>query len=132
MVKDAAPLKNLVAFYGNQGPALQVRFENFCRRLQEARAARDELAVYRLHQCALPCGVLLLDTFQQLKRARQIIDFTDIEWMAYRLLANSDVHPYDKFRVNATLSNMPAFAEAWGCKTGTAMVRPASERCAIW
>jgi putative endopeptidase len=49
-----------------------------------------------------------------------------------RLLANSDVHPYDKFRVNATLSNMPAFAAAWGCKTGTAMVRPASERCAIW
>ena len=49
-----------------------------------------------------------------------------------RLLANSDVHPYDKFRVNATLSNMPAFAEAWGCKTGTAMVRPASQRCAIW
>ena len=49
-----------------------------------------------------------------------------------RLLANSDVHPYDKFRVNATLSNMPAFAQAWGCKTGTAMVRPASQRCAIW
>jgi putative endopeptidase len=49
-----------------------------------------------------------------------------------RLLATSDPHPYDKFRVNATLSNMPAFAQAWGCKTGDAMVRPASQRCAIW
>jgi putative endopeptidase len=49
-----------------------------------------------------------------------------------RLIANTDPHPYDKFRVNATLSNMPAFAAAWGCKTGDAMVRPASSRCAIW
>jgi putative endopeptidase len=49
-----------------------------------------------------------------------------------RLIANTDPHPYDKFRVNATLSNMPAFAAAWGCKTGDKMVRPASQRCAIW
>jgi len=49
-----------------------------------------------------------------------------------RLVANTDPHPYDKFRVNATLSNMPAFAKAWGCKTGDPMVRPAAQRCAIW
>ncbi len=49
-----------------------------------------------------------------------------------RLLATVDVHPYDKFRVNATLSNMPQFAAAWGCKAGAAMVRPAKDRCQIW
>jgi putative endopeptidase len=49
-----------------------------------------------------------------------------------RMLAGIDVHAYDKFRVNATLSNMPAFAKAWGCKIGDAMVRPVDKRCAIW
>ncbi|MDQ2865252.1 MAG: M13 family metallopeptidase [Candidatus Eremiobacteraeota bacterium] len=48
------------------------------------------------------------------------------------LLANVDVHPFDKFRVNATLSNMPQFAAAWKCPLGKAMVRPANERCQIW
>ncbi len=48
------------------------------------------------------------------------------------LRAKTDVHAYDKFRVNATVSNMPAFAKAWGCKAGSPMVRPAKQRCAIW
>jgi putative endopeptidase len=49
-----------------------------------------------------------------------------------RLGAQTDPHAYDKFRVNATLSNVPGFAAAWGCKAGSPMVRPASERCQIW
>ncbi|MDE2482856.1 MAG: M13 family metallopeptidase [bacterium] len=48
------------------------------------------------------------------------------------LLANTDPHPYDKFRVNATLANMPQFAAAWGCKLPSAMVRPPKDRCQIW
>ena len=49
------------------------------------------------------------------------------------LMATTNEHPYDKFRVNATLSNMPQFAAAWGCKpSDTAMVRPANQRCQIW
>ncbi len=48
------------------------------------------------------------------------------------LRATVDPHPYDKFRVNATLSNMPEFAKAWRCKLPEAMVRPAKDRCQIW
>lgn len=48
------------------------------------------------------------------------------------MLANVDVHAYDKFRVNATVANMPQFASAWKCPVGAAMVRPAKDRCAIW
>jgi putative endopeptidase len=51
---------------------------------------------------------------------------------AIALAAQTDVHAYDKFRVNATLSNIPAFAQAWMCPLGSAMVRPAAERCQIW
>jgi putative endopeptidase len=49
-----------------------------------------------------------------------------------RLQAQSDPHPLSRFRVNGPLSNMPEFAEAFQCKAGDAMVRPAEERCQIW
>ncbi len=49
-----------------------------------------------------------------------------------RMLTNIDPHPMPKFRVLGPLSNMPAFAKAFGCKAGDAMVRPENERCAIW
>ncbi len=48
------------------------------------------------------------------------------------LLAKTDVHAYDKFRVNATLANVPGFAKAWFCQLTQPMVRPAADRCEIW
>lgn len=49
-----------------------------------------------------------------------------------RLQVNTNPHPLGRFRVNGPLSNIPAFDEAWGCKEGSSMVRPAGERCRIW
>ena len=49
---------------------------------------------------------------------------------AARLRNATDPHPLGRFRVNGPLSNMPAFAKAFGCKPGDAMVRV--ERCQIW
>src|SRR3712207_706435 len=49
-----------------------------------------------------------------------------------RLQVKSDPHPLSRFRVNGPLSNMPEFAEAFQCKVGDAMVRPAEQRCQVW
>jgi putative endopeptidase len=49
-----------------------------------------------------------------------------------RLLAKTDPHPLDQFRVNGPLSNIPAFAKAWGCAADSKMVRPEALRCRIW
>ena len=49
-----------------------------------------------------------------------------------RLLTQGDVHGYDKFRVNQTLSDMPQFASAFFCKLNDAMVRPKPQQCQIW
>jgi putative endopeptidase len=49
-----------------------------------------------------------------------------------RMLTNVDPHPLARFRVRAPLTNLPAFAKAFSCQPGDAMVRPADERCAIW
>lgn len=47
-----------------------------------------------------------------------------------RLIVQSDPHSPAEFRVNGPTANFPAFAEAYGCKTGTKMVR--SKQCKIW
>ena len=49
-----------------------------------------------------------------------------------RLLVNTDPHPLPRFRGIASPSNMPEFAQAFGCKEGDPLARPASMRCQIW
>jgi putative endopeptidase len=49
---------------------------------------------------------------------------------AARLQTNTDPHPLARFRGNGPLSNMEAFAKAFGCKRGDAMVR--ENACKIW
>ncbi|HEY0546525.1 MAG TPA: M13 family metallopeptidase [Pyrinomonadaceae bacterium] len=49
-----------------------------------------------------------------------------------RLMVATNPHPLPKFRVNGPLSNIPAFAQAFQCKTGDAMVREEKDRCQIW
>jgi putative endopeptidase len=49
-----------------------------------------------------------------------------------RLLAKTDPHPLDQFRVDAALSNISSFAKAWGCAADSKMVRPEAMRCRIW
>jgi predicted metalloendopeptidase len=49
-----------------------------------------------------------------------------------RMLTNMNPHPLPKFRVTGPLSNLAAFAKAFGCKAGDPMVRPPSDRCGIW
>jgi len=47
-----------------------------------------------------------------------------------RLQANTNEHPLPRFRGIGPISNMEAFAKAFGCKKGDAMVRELS--CKIW
>jgi putative endopeptidase len=49
---------------------------------------------------------------------------------AARTQTNTDPHPLARFRGNGPLSNMEAFAQAFGCKRGDPMVREQS--CKIW
>jgi putative endopeptidase len=48
------------------------------------------------------------------------------------LLVKTDPHPLDHFRAIAAPSNMAAFADAFHCKQGDPMVRPADKICKIW
>lgn len=47
-------------------------------------------------------------------------------------LLRTDPHSPPQFRVNGPVSNLPEFAEAFSCKEGSPMVRPADKRVKIW
>ncbi|MGH9774529.1 MAG: M13 family metallopeptidase [Candidatus Acidiferrales bacterium] len=49
-----------------------------------------------------------------------------------RLMASTNPHPLGKYRAIGPPSNMPVFAEAFGCKAGSGMVRSDEIRCRIW
>ena len=51
---------------------------------------------------------------------------------AMRNRVTTDPHAPEVWRVNGPLSNMPAFAQAFGCKPGDPMVRPAEVVAHIW
>jgi putative endopeptidase len=47
-----------------------------------------------------------------------------------RLQVQTDPHSIDRFRVNGSVANMPEFQQAFGCKTGDAMV--SQKACRVW
>ena len=49
-----------------------------------------------------------------------------------RKMVQGDPHPIAKYRVIGPLSNLPMFAQAFGCKADSPMVRPAADRCEVW
>jgi putative endopeptidase len=51
---------------------------------------------------------------------------------ALKIQVNVGPHSPGKFRVNGPYANLDAFAEAFGCKAGDAMVRPDATRVQIW
>ncbi|MCI0349332.1 MAG: M13 family metallopeptidase [Acidobacteriales bacterium] len=49
-----------------------------------------------------------------------------------RLRALTDPHSPARYRINGVVVNMPEFAEAFSCKAGQPMVKPAEKVCRVW
>ena len=49
-----------------------------------------------------------------------------------KVIVNTNEHAPGNFRAIGAPSNMPAFAAAFECKAGDAMVRPDNKRVVIW
>ena len=49
-----------------------------------------------------------------------------------RVRALTDPHASARFRINGVVVNMPEFKEAFACKDGQPMVRPAAQVCKVW
>jgi putative endopeptidase len=51
---------------------------------------------------------------------------------ARRMYTLSDPHSPERWRTNGTVSQVEAFARAFGCKAGDPMVQPAASRLELW
>ncbi|HEY0564241.1 MAG TPA: M13 family metallopeptidase, partial [Terriglobales bacterium] len=49
-----------------------------------------------------------------------------------RVAAATDPHSPGKYRINGVVVNMPQFVQAFGCKQGAALVKPADKVCKVW
>ena len=49
-----------------------------------------------------------------------------------RMRAMTDPHSPARYRINGVVVNMPEFAEAFSCKPGQPMVKPAAQVCRVW
>jgi putative endopeptidase len=101
--------------------------------LGENTADNGGLRVARMAMAELP--VKLGDVDGRTPDQRLFYGFAQI-WCqnrteaAARMLAQVDPHSAAEWRVNGTLSNMPEFAAAFGCKEGARMVR--APACRVW
>ncbi|MBZ0105260.1 MAG: UvrD-helicase domain-containing protein [Sulfuricella denitrificans] len=87
------------------GPAGDARLvelhESICCRMN---AARDQLiaqAAYRFNRDGLLCGAALLEAYQRLKEARQMLDFADVEWRVFQLLSRSEDAEYMQYKLDS-------------------------------
>jgi putative endopeptidase len=49
-----------------------------------------------------------------------------------RVHARTDPHSPSRYRINGVVVNMPEFEQAFACKPGNKLVKPAAQRCVVW
>jgi len=69
--------------------------------VRSARAAEIEWEALRVNECGLRCGTRLLQAYEHRKRSANVLDFTDIEWHADRLLRDESTAAYMQANLDA-------------------------------
>lgn len=87
------------------GPAGEDRFLELHQRLftrfQQARMALLHQRICRINADLFVCGCALVETYQAVKHARAMVDFTDVEWLAASLLADEEHASYLHARLDS-------------------------------
>ncbi len=87
---------------GVDGDARYVQLhEQLCARVIDVLDALRDIDAYAFNAAALTCGTALLEAYQSVKRERQVIDYGDIEWRVYQLLASGEHAAYLQSKLDA-------------------------------
>jgi ATP-dependent helicase/nuclease subunit A len=104
-VRSASPAQ--AKRLGANGEARLIELHQMvCSLLRETRDCLTAQAAYRFNCIGLRCGAALLDAYQRLKDARQMLDFTDVEWRAFQLLSRSDYAEYMQYKLDSRYSHI--------------------------
>lgn len=76
------------------------RWTALVERVGELVALLDEAHAVELNAAAMRCGASLLDTFRRFKRAQGVIDFADLETIAWRILRDPGTAAYVQCRMD--------------------------------
>ena len=87
---------------GSDGEARYLQLhEQLCSRVIEVLESLRDIDAYAFNAAALTCGAALLEAYQAIKYERQVIDYGDIEWRVYQLLASSEHAAYLQAKLDA-------------------------------
>jgi len=80
--------------------------QTLCARIAEAAERLARYATYTLSRAWFEAGSALLDHFQRIKRERRLLDFTDLEWNAYRLLNDSGNAHWVQYKLDQRIDHL--------------------------
>ncbi len=83
-----------------EGEAVRACWDALCERVAHACALRDEWRGVGLNAAAMRCAVGLLDAFREVKRSQGVIDFADLESIAWRMLRDPATAAYLQCRLD--------------------------------
>ncbi|HEY4037516.1 MAG TPA: UvrD-helicase domain-containing protein, partial [Burkholderiaceae bacterium] len=86
---------------GGFTPDYERRYAEAYETLHKVRAAELEWQALRLNECGLRCGARLLQAYERRKRNANVLDFTDIEWTADRLLRDENTAAFVQANLDA-------------------------------
>jgi ATP-dependent helicase/nuclease subunit A len=79
----------------------QAAWERLVAEFTRIARAQDEFDAIELNRAALTAGEALIATYEELKARQQALDFSDLEWHAWRLLGDEDHAAYLQARLDA-------------------------------
>ncbi|RCS58076.1 UvrD-helicase domain-containing protein [Parvibium lacunae] len=80
--------------------------ESLAAHYHALEANYEDWQACRLNQAAWPCALAWLEAYQQRKAARQVLDFTDIEWHTRELLQDDRYAAYMQMRLDARYQHL--------------------------
>lgn len=74
--------------------------------VQAAERMRRRRATAELSEAWYTCGMRLLEHYQRLKRRQNLLDFADLEWLAYRLLSADGHAEWVQYKLDERIDHL--------------------------
>lgn len=99
----AALTKNLGATDADELARLHA---SLSQEIQAAAVRERRRGTLELSRAWCTCGARLLEHFQRLKREQNLLDFADLEWLAYRLLSAEDHAEWIQYKLDRRIDHL--------------------------